>query len=275
MKRLFKQKYGVILGLLIGIVFMGGVSYAVDNLSSESVSYKKKDGNLTTVKQALDELITKSSKVDELEEKVNDFKKLNTYLADYVSIGDYIDYDAGTWTDNAEKPTKQGNFGGHIQGQSKNTSVACFETTGPKLQGWRVLSVDKDNKIVTIIHAGQPECYYHGDDPNNSVIKLNEHVQNTYLNPLYASSARAMNKNDAESINKDNTLRNTETNYWLATVYDNTNNYLYNINVGGGVGRSSNDIRASGYRPIITLKTKLLVTGKGTDEFGNTAWKIE
>ncbi len=257
---------GYLLIIIILLVVTNGITYGASQLTSESVSYTK-DGKLTTVKSALDELITKSSKVDDLEKKITDYEKTVHYLADKVTVGDYVAYDAGTWETSAKLPTKQGDFGGYTQWQSKNASVACGNYT-TNLNGWRVLFKDEKTKTVTIIHAGQPECYYHGTDPNESQTKLDGRAQDTYKDSKYAESAHAMTQTELNVFAIANDLRNTLAQYWLATTFD--SNDLYCVRDGGGLGHD-NSI-SLGFRPVIVLKSTVLTTGQGKDSFGNPAW---
>lgn len=80
-----------------------------------------------------------------------------------AKIGDYVNYDAGVWSDDLEVPTEIGSIGGILAGSSRNTSVSCTNTVS-SLSGWRILS-KRDGK-VTLISAGTPLCYYHGGMDN-------------------------------------------------------------------------------------------------------------
>ncbi len=242
-------------------------------MTSDGVSYQKKDGNLTTVKSALDELITKSSKVDKLEKKVTDYEKKVHYLADKVQVGDYVAYDAGEWKESAGQPTQQGQFGGYTQGKNRGESVVCKSTYGSTdLKGWRVLK--KENNQVYLVHAGQPECYYHagGGHSEESVKLLNERAKQ-YMNS-YADSAHAINKQEALDItgSYDTTtedLRTTGAEYWLATEYDTFS--LWYVYSAGDMRRYNGT--SLGFRPVIVLKSTVLTMGQGSDGFGhNDAW---
>ncbi len=267
---------GYLLIILILLVVTNGITYGASQLTSESVSYQKKDGELTTVKSALDDLITKSSKVDELEKKVTDYEQTVHYLADKVTVGDYVAYDAGRWENSAKLPTKQGEFGGNEANKNKGNSVACHEGTAPTYKGWRVLYVDKKSKTVTIVHAGQPECYYHAssDISDESVKLLNERAQSTYKNNKYAESAHAMTYQEAFDITgdrnaTDKTLRKIGTYYWLATETGVT--HLWIVQADGSIYQ--HNTIGHGFRPVIVLKSTVLTTGRGTDQVGNPdAW---
>ncbi len=281
MLRLIKSSSRLIIGIFIGVILMGGVSYAVDNLSSESVSYTR-DGQTKTVKQALDELIGKAVKVDDLEEKVAYYKNMGVdYLASVAKVGDYVAYDAGDWKSTVAIPNEQGKFGGYTEGHSKGESVICGLVSSwgsTSLKGWRVLKVE--NKQVYLVHAGQPECYYHGYNSTNgysaaSVKLLNDQATKEYKNE-FAESAHALDYNEALEITNDikvtsNDLRNTGAYYWLADAGDSARLYL--VGNAGNINGSSSDL-SYGFRPVVVLKEGILTTGKGIDEFKQEAWTL-
>ncbi len=278
-----KKRFVFVFGLLIGVVLMGGVSRGLDEYTSAGVSYTGKDGTTVSVKQALDDLITKSSKIDTLEKQVSDYekqvseyKKLTIYLADQVKVGDYVAYDAGNWSITADKPTEQGKFGGYTKNQSKNKSVACYESSAPSYNGWRVLTVNKTTHDVTIVHAGQPECYYHKYGNGEASAQLLQGHTNVYVNTTYAQSDHIMTKDEAEKItgntnSTEDTLRKTGAYYWLATAY--SNNTLWDVR-NTGVMYNSSGGGSWGIRPVVVLKSGVLTTGQGKDSFGNTAWQL-
>ncbi len=242
-------------------------------MTSDGVSYTR-NGETKSVKQALDELITKSSKVDELEKKVTYYENMGVdYLTTKAKVGDYVAYDAGIWGSNAVKPTEQGQFGGYSQGQSKNASSACYYDA-PNLKGWRVLK--KEDGKVYLVHASYPECYYHGTSPSDSVKKLNERAQSTYVDGKYAESAHALNYEEALAItgitsSTDKDLRATGDNYWIASA-TNDGTRLWNADKFGGMYYINNDNMSMGFRPVIVLKSDVLTTGEEKDMFGNKAW---
>ncbi len=251
-----------------------GITYGASQLTSDGVSYQKKDGKLTTVKSALDELINTSlTKIDKLEKQVSDYKKLTIYLADNVKEGDYVAYDAGDWETSTKKPTEQGQFGGYTSGKSKNESVACWEKTAPKYNGWRVLSKDDTTKTVTIVHAGQPECYYHLysiNEYSDASVNLLNGRGSQYVNNSYAISGRSMNKVDAEKISETDNLRKMDARYWLATTYSVST--LWFMKENGIISHDGQLGYAYGFRPVVVLKSNILTTGQGQDMFGNKAW---
>ncbi len=104
--------------------------------------------------------------------------------ADGLHIGDFVDYDAGTWTQEEINSIKTGlktnlqtangstslpsndfQFGGFKSGSSRNGNAARYDnyikdkSTNSNITGWRVFDIDGDN--VTLISAGNPEYYYH------------------------------------------------------------------------------------------------------------------
>ena len=277
-KLLSQKKF--IVGSICGAVLATSITYGVSQLSSESVSYTK-DNKTITVKQALDELINTSlTRIDDLEAKAKIYKY--AYLYDAVNVGDYVDYDAGNWTADVPIPSVVGEFGGYKANTSKNASVVCWEPRGTTdLKGWRVLK--KVNNQVYLVHAGQPECHYHKNGYNDTSIEALNKRANEYKNE-YAVSAHAMNYQEAYDIDKteldvatNNDLRKTGAFYYLATPYqtEDDKNWLYGVRQDGAItyiGYATG--LATGFRPVVVLKAGILTTGKGTDEFGQPAWKL-
>ncbi len=205
--------------------------------------------------------------------------KVNDYLASVVKEGDYVAYDAGAWAETKGRPTQQGDFGGYENGTSKNknASVGCYtynEHMVPSLQGWRVLSKDEKAKTVTIVHAGEPECYYHAFGNSSESLKaLDERAQSTYVNK-YAQSARSMKKEDTDAITpENNTLRATGGVYWLATEGP-TSGDLYRI-ISSGSYSTGSFSSSMGFRPVVELKANIITTGQEPDTVGNkNAWTL-
>ena len=106
--------------------------------------------------------------------------------ANGLHIGDFVNYDAGTWTEeeinaiqtgektnlqtangSASLPSNGFQFGGFTAGESRNGNATPYsssynyikEETGNAVTGWRVYDIEGDN--VTLISAGNPEDYRH------------------------------------------------------------------------------------------------------------------
>ena len=106
---------------------------------------------------------------------------------DGLHIGDFVNYDAGTWTEeeinsiqtglktnlvtannSTSLPSTAFQFGGFTAGSSRNGNATPYKIeydyiknkeTGETITGWRVFDVKGDT--VTLISAGNPEDYYH------------------------------------------------------------------------------------------------------------------
>lgn len=184
-------------------------------------------------------------------------------LAKKVKVGDKVKYDAGTWTSTAAVPKTDGAFGGYTSGQSKNNSVVCWNDGTPS-NGWVVLSVS--NGKVTLVHAGTPECYYHGRTPSNSVNKINARASQ-YINSKYAESARILNCGDpGVNCTAGVTLSSphlTQTHYYLPTAK--SSSVLWGVSYKGVVGGYSE--RALGIRPVVVLKSDVKTTGQQGGEW--------
>lgn len=110
------------------------------------------------------------------------------YDPNKIHIGDFIAYDAGTWTTeeinnikvglkgneitangSTDLPTGDYQFGGFTAGMSKNKSVTQnayvqeVAENGQKqaLEGWRVFDYNEDTGAITLISAGSTEYYNH------------------------------------------------------------------------------------------------------------------
>ncbi len=182
-------------------------------------------------------------------------------LSQKVKVGDKVAYDAGQWTTSAAIPTAHGQSGGYIKGTSKNNSVSCFyqDLDSPK-NGWVVLAVNSG--VVYLVHAGTPECYYHGYGSSavNSINILNTR-SNVYINPTYASSATILKCNDNLMQCSDGTTTNelhkTRTHYYLASTK--SEKVLWGVTASGRVTGMSG--RAQGIRPIVAMKANIMTTG--------------
>ena len=113
-----------------------------------------------------------------------------------LHIGDFVNYDAGTWTEeeinsiqtglktslvtannSTSKPSTAFQFGGFTAGSSRNGNATPYNKTynyvkdgetGEAITGWRVFDIEGDT--VTLISAGNPEDYYHTEGTNYGYI---------------------------------------------------------------------------------------------------------
>ena len=124
-----------------------------------------------------------------------DLLDLSGDYSDRLHIGDFIDYDAGTWTaseiasiqvgDNenlvsasgsTSLPSSDFQFGGFATGTSRNTGATPYNsgtymyakmyeegdsTNQVALSGWRIFDIDETTGEITLISAANPEDYYH------------------------------------------------------------------------------------------------------------------
>src|SRR5574344_1109686 len=141
-------------------------------------------------KSGIAKLITNTSTADsqqtEQQANIEEQKKNNliNQITANVKVGDFVNYTAGSWTSEeisslstnklysgAGEPTNEHafEFGGYKAGDSRDKSI---ETSyGGKTEyssGWRVLSLNSDGSINTIIHAGTPEAFYKPYGENDS-----------------------------------------------------------------------------------------------------------
>ncbi|MBR3254722.1 MAG: hypothetical protein IKF97_00620 [Clostridia bacterium] len=250
-------------------------------------------------------LINQSREVTKMPENTGTRTEMN------VQVGDFVNYDAGKWTQKdidslgnlysgedlpISGTSTRYTFGGFKVGQSRNDSITPSENEEYEnvfSGGWRVLSVNNDNTI-NIVHAGTPESYRHYTSNSISLYVLkgeeSEGVNTTtcskrnwtmYENTKYAvsNSAHLMNKDEAYNItnsssNTDNSLRTIGTYYWLADLGP---TFLAFVMPGGRISHTQGN--TMGIRPVVTLKAECLyqnvnsenVTTHNTPE---TAWNL-
>ena len=133
-------------------------------------------------------------------------------IASVVEVGDFVNYDAGTWTEadfnkitssagsptvnkSSSLPRGSGKFGGFTVGQSRNSNSTPYTTVWgtsypPNYSGWRVWDIDESKGEITLISAGHPETYYHGSNSSVSTNILRNRDCSMYENQ-YAKSGSA------------------------------------------------------------------------------------
>lgn len=224
-------------------------------------------------------------------------KKENKY--ENIKVGDYIAYDAGSWSKEELEDTLvekrgyiQGQFSLYMreEGDSKNNSIVegCYKDDNKTdFSGWRVINID-DEKI-SLIHAGIPICYYHcltndHSHQNESLRLLNEYANEHFVNKEYAISARSAVCGDffqgedcvygnkgltkeylRSEIFDDKTMYAIGDNYWLANASNVYRLWDWNNDYNSF---SNHDTHPYGLRPVVTLKENVVLdgTGNGTKE---------
>lgn len=113
--------------------------------------------------------------IKRIDELLNDSKdELDKY------IGDFVNYDAGVWSEEEIKsitarnsvtdyPNKTFQFYGFAIGSSRNESAV---NKGIDTSGWRIFDISKDG--ITLISAGTPERYYQWG--NNNYAYYSEYI---------------------------------------------------------------------------------------------------
>ena len=142
---------------------------------------------------------------------------------DGLHIGDFVNYDAGTWTEeeinsiqtglktslvtangSTSLPTRKFQFGGFTAGSSRNGNATPYESnynyvkdkeTGEAITGWRVFDVEGDT--VTLISAGNPEDYRHSSGTNYGYIS--EYILTGNINSYWSNGTT-----EAENYQKRN-----------------------------------------------------------------------
>ena len=136
-------------------------------------------------------------------------KSAETPIAQVVKVGDYVNYDAGTWTEadfnkitsstgsptvnkSTSLPSTQGQFGGFTVGQSRNTNSTEYNSSyKPRTAGWRVWSIDRSTGVVTLISAGHPETYYHSSGESTASVNILRNRNCSMYENSYAQAGSA------------------------------------------------------------------------------------
>ena len=218
-----------------------------------------------------------------------------------VQQGDYINYSAGTWTQEEINKLKQSNlysedyqeefkFNGFKVGTSRDTNA--HNPNDPA--AWRILYNTGDN--ITIINAGATEAfcspfydncayliYYiftgkkHEED-NSDIVKSNTIPRDwsMYENLEYAvqGSARLITLKEAYCITEDdnetsNDLRTIGLQYYTSRLHCDQD--MWTVEESGKLDRWGGGNYA--IRPVVALKNNLLVEKTGEYE-GHTVWKL-
>ena len=142
---------------------------------------------------------------------------------DGLHIGDFVNYDAGIWTEeeinsiqtgpktslvtangNATLPSTAFQFGGFTVGSSRNENAVSYSVnynyvknaeTGEAITGWRVFDIEGDT--VTLISAGNPEDYCHQYGTNYGYIS--EYILTGNINSSWSEGT-----DEAEKYQKRN-----------------------------------------------------------------------
>ncbi len=123
------------------------------------------------------------------------------------------------------------------KGKAKSQSITCYSSSYKnKYNGWRVLDVSSSG-VITLIHAGTPECYNHGYTSggySSASVKILETASTSsspgdskawtkYGNATYAQSVHYMTNEDFNlityQINKNNNYTITDNGSSNSTCY--------------------------------------------------------
>ncbi len=177
------------------------------------------------------------------------------YLVDQVEVGDYVAYDAGTWSSTVEEPTSNATFGSYTSGTNKGISVNSH-TLGFKAStdGWRVFSKSGSGVtgVVTLISAGTPARGYYNSfeaERDAMITALNNFANTNFVNSTYATSARNATREDINPLDwTSGGLRNINSWYWLASADGDYGSYYYLARVANDGSINHEDLRRLGIR---------------------------
>ncbi len=171
-----------------------------------------------------------------------------------TDFGSYVNYepDESTWEEGklesygvaTSTQSSQGKFdiyyvgtSSAATGKAKSQSITCRDSSyANKYNGWRVLDVSSSG-VITLIHAGTPECYYHAYGESAASVKILETASTSsspgdskawtkYGNSTYASSVHYMTNEDYNKItyqiNKNSNYTITDNGGSNSTCYKKT-----------------------------------------------------
>ena len=234
-------------------------------------------------------------------------------IASVVEVGDFVNYDAGTWNQSTDTSKiqssggtvtwssnlskSQGQFGGFTNGQSRNSNSTPYSTSyTPDYSGWRVWDIDESTGEITLISAGHPETYYHASGGNAQASKniLRNRDWSMYENEYAKSgSAEVLTKEEFDRWYKkyidssvddtyDVSTFPTASEQPLITLAEN-GSYYWLASSGGTINLScvlpnvrfvSNSYGyAYGVRVLVSLESDVQVK-QGTATEGVTTWDI-
>ena len=161
-----------------------------------------------------------------------------------MHIGDFINYEAGTWTedemnsiDATGKASTSGNnhqFVGFTVGTSRDENALAYsykssysfiqetksDGTKSDITGWRVFNVSDDGTL-TLISAGFPEAYQHQGSQNDGYISeyiltgnINESATDLNLESNYVIRDWSMYVNKTYGANSARALTKTDLDLW-------------------------------------------------------------
>lgn len=276
--------YGILSLTIIILMMIFGVMKSSKDMNqdlAESIEGQLNNCVLSEVK--LEECYFKGSNCDYTEyNSCNGRKVESNLLASVAAVGDFVNYDAGTWTSTVAVPSQNYEFGGYTAGASRNNSVRCVSGDNPTYNGWRILSI-KDG-VVTLVHAGISECYYAIESPrvgfrhvhlltgrpeNESYLADNVRDWSNYVNGDYASSAGVIS-----SVREIGDLAPVGASYLLpiSSMYEFAGDCLKSVKADGSINEYSSGVL--GIRPIVILKQEVKTLGSITNTYGKKEWLL-
>lgn len=224
--------------------------------------YKQSAENETEKLDSLNDEFGKMLPGVSIDEIFNNENEGNTkYDPNKLHIGDFVNYDAGTWTQdeiNAIKvgikgsevganndanslPNTEFKFGGFGVGTSRNGNAKPFDKdynyvkeNGEAVTGWRVFDVGEDGG-VTLISAGCPEDYYHTSRTNGEYISeyiltgnINSNATSLNLDTKYTKRDWSKYVNKNQKATEATVLTKAKLDNWYSKYMGFTNANTWN-----------------------------------------------
>ena len=176
---------------------------------------------------------TQGKTAEELYDNVNN-PNTDGYKETAMHIGDYVDYDAGEWTETKIAPTASNpfEFGGYTTGQSRNENATGGDAGTGKYTGWRIWDITENNEVI-LISAGCPELYYHPYGTNyayNSEQILTGSTGGTLATGKLSEPRNwSMYKNGHEYVKEARAMKKSDLDEWYNKYIDGSIDDSYKI----------------------------------------------
>lgn len=203
-----------------------------DTTYTIKVEVRDKEGNIAS--QTITVKTKKQIKtVEQLYDGINDDKNAN-YNENAMHIGDYVNYDAGTWEE-TRTATSYG-FGGYTKGQSRNTNASGSYGGFGNYSGWRIWDVSADKKYLFLVSAGCPEVFNHKGDRNTAynVEKIfTGSTTESKINTAYPSTPRDCSSyiNESQHAIRAMLFKTINLSTWYKTNIDGTVNNITDMDM--------------------------------------------
>ena len=252
-----KENGSITLFVLLAIFFFLIVVFSLFMTSSnKNIS---QNAEIDKIKEEYEESVDNIDEIyNEALQKEGNIKDIFDAEGDEVGklhIGDFINYTAGTWTEeeinaidannSTDLPSNNFQFGGYTVGHSRDGNATSYsstynyvkdESTGEAITGWRLFDVSDDYKTVTLISAGCPEDYYQPPGINNAYIceyiltgNINDNATDLNLEETYQPRDWSMYVNKDYKATSATVLTKSKLDSWYSKYMNIPNGTIWDL----------------------------------------------